>query len=254
MSTSPANDLDGRIALITGAAHGLGAQMARRFAAAGACVVIGDLDEAAGRALAGELPGAHFRRLDVTREADWLAAWDAVERDTGPIGILVNNAGFYRPNVPLEEMDLALWQKHFAINSDGPFLGCREALRRMKGRNGVVLNIASTAAVGGFVNGAAYSASKAALAMLTRLAARAGGPHGIRVNALMPGATPTAMLRGNALPGQSDEELYAVLTAKHPLGRLATPDDIARAALFLCSDQASFVSGVLLAVDGAAAA
>jgi NAD(P)-dependent dehydrogenase (short-subunit alcohol dehydrogenase family) len=190
----------------------------------------------------------------VTREAEWLAAWDAIERDIGPLRILVNNAGFYRPNVPLEQMDLALWQKHFAINADGPFLGCREALRRMKGRDGVVLNVASTAAINGFLNGAAYSASKAALAMLTRIAAKAGGPHGLRVNGLMPGATPTDMLRGNKLPGQSDAELYAILTEKHPLGRLATPDDVARAALFLCSDRASFVSGVLLAVDGAAAA
>jgi len=254
MSTKVPPELDGRVALITGAANGLGAQMARRFAAAGARVVIADLDEAAGRSLAAELPGAVFHRLDVTREADWLATWDAIERDTGPVRILVNNAGFYRPNVPLEQMELALWQKHFAINSDGPFLGCREALRRMKGRDGAVLNIASTAAIGGFVNGAAYSASKAALAMLTRIAARAGGPQGLRVNGIMPGATPTDMLRGNKLPGQSDENLYAMLIAHHPLGRLATPDDIARAALFLCSDRASFISGVLLAVDGAAAA
>ncbi|MCU0760328.1 MAG: SDR family oxidoreductase [Steroidobacteraceae bacterium] len=254
MTTDDGRELEGRVALITGAAHGLGAQMARRFAGAGARVAIADLDEAAGRALAAELPGATFHRLDVTREAEWLAAWDAIERDIGPLRILVNNAGFYRPNVPLEQMDLALWQKHFAINTDGPFLGCREALRRMKGRDGVVLNIASTAAINGFLNGAAYSASKAALAMLTRIAAKAGGPHGLRVNGLMPGATPTDMLRGNKLPGQSDEQLYTMLTAHHPMGRLATPDDIARAALFLCSDRASFVSGVLLAVDGAAAA
>jgi len=247
-------ELEGRIALITGAARGLGAQMARRFAAAGARVVIADLDEAAGRALAAELPGAGFRRLDVTCEAEWLATWDALERDVGPVRILVNNAGFYRPNVPLEQMELALWQKHFAINADGPFLGCREALRRMKGCDGVVLNIASTAAINGFLNGAAYSASKAALAMLTRIAAKAGGPQGLRVNGIMPGATPTDMLHGNKLPGQSDEELYASLRPYHPLGRLATPDDIAGVALFLCSDQAAFISGVLLAVDGGAAA
>ena len=254
MTNHDDTELAGRVALITGAAKGLGAQMARRFAAAGARVVVADFAEAEGRALAAELPGASFQRLDVTREADWLATWDAVEREVGPIRILVNNAGFYRPNVPLEQMELALWQKHFAINTEGPFIGCREALRRMKGRDGVVLNIASTAAIGGFINGAAYSASKVALAMLTRLAAKAGGPHGLRVNAIMPGATPTDMLRGNKLPGQSDDELYTMLTAHHPMGRLATPDDIARAALFLCSDRASFISGVLLAVDGAAAA
>ena len=176
MSAEDTRELEGRIVLVTGAAQGLGAQMARRFAGAGARVVIADVDEAGGRALAAELPGAAFRRLDVTREADWLAAWDSIERELGPLRILVNNAGIYKPNIPLEEMSLELWQRHFAINCDGPFLGCREALRRMKGRDGVVLNIASTAAVGGFVNGAAYSASKAAVAMLTRLAARGAVP------------------------------------------------------------------------------
>jgi NAD(P)-dependent dehydrogenase (short-subunit alcohol dehydrogenase family) len=254
MTMKDEQELDGRVALITGAAKGLGAQMARRFAAAGARVVIADFAEAEGRALAAELPGASFHKLDVTSEPEWLATWDAVERELGPIRILVNNAGFYRPNVRLEDMELALWKKHFAINTEGPFIGCREALRRMKGRDGVVLNIASTAAVSGFPTGAAYSASKAALAMLTRIAATAGGPHGLRVNAIMPGATPTDMLRGNKLPGQTDEELYTQLTSKYPMGRLATPDDIARAALFLCSDRASFISGVLLAVDGASAA
>jgi NAD(P)-dependent dehydrogenase (short-subunit alcohol dehydrogenase family) len=254
MTSGAGRELDGRVALITGAANGLGARMAQHFAAAGARVVIADLDEVAGRALAASLPAATFRRLDVTREADWLEAFAATAREPGPIDILVNNAGYYRPNVPLDEMELALWQKHFAVNSDGPFLGCREALRTMKGRGGVVLNVASTAALSGFVNGAAYSASKASLAMLTRLAARSGGPHGIRVNAILPGATPTAMLRGNALPGQSEAELFEILRARHPLGRLATPDDIAATALFLCSDRAAFISGALVPVDGAASA
>lgn len=254
MTPAAAGELAGRVALVTGAANGLGARMAELFAGAGAQVVIADLDEPAGRALAGTLPRARFLRLDVTAEPDWLAALATIERDVGPLDILVNNAGYYRPNVPLDEMELALWQRHFAVNSDGPFLGCREALRRMKGRGGVVLNVASTAALTGFVNGAAYSASKAALAMLTRLAARTGAPHGIRVNAILPGATPTAMLRGNALPGQSDEELFAMLRGHYPMGRLATPDDIATAALFLCSDRAAFISGALLPVDGASSA
>jgi len=254
MTIATADELTGRVALITGAANGLGARMAEVFAAAGAKVAIADLDEVAGHALAASLPGASFQRLDVTREADWLAVLETIAREQGPLDILVNNAGFYRPNVPLDEMDLLLWQKHFAVNTDGPFLGCREALRRMKGRGGVVLNIASTAALSGFVNGAAYSASKAALAMLTRLAARSGAADGIRVNAILPGATPTAMLRSNALPGQSEEELFAALRARYPMGRLATPDDIATTALFLCSDRAAYISGVLLPVDGAAGA
>jgi NAD(P)-dependent dehydrogenase (short-subunit alcohol dehydrogenase family) len=254
MTDTRSRELEGRIALVTGGAQGLGACIARQFAAAGARVVIADLDAPGGQALAAELPGASFVRLDVTRESDWLEALAAIERSPGPLDILVNNAGFYRPNVPIEDMELALWQQHFAVNSDGPFLGCREALRRMKGRGGVVLNLASTAALSGFVNGAAYSASKAALAMLTRLAARSGAPHGIRVNAILPGATPTAMLRGNALPGQSDEELFEVLRAKYPMGRLATPEDIAQAAVFLCSDRAAYISGTLLPVDGAGSA
>ena len=118
-------DFRDKIAVVTGGGSGIGLGIARALAGEGAQVVIADLDEAAGRELAGTLPGARFLRLDVTAEPDWLAALATIERDLGPLDILVNNAGYNRPNVPLDEMELALWQRHFAVNSDGPFLGCR---------------------------------------------------------------------------------------------------------------------------------
>lgn len=246
--------LRGRVALITGAAGGLGSAIARRFAAQGAHVVVTDLDEAKGSLLAESLEQASFQRLDVTQEADWARAFALSARGPGAIDILVNNAGFYQPNIALQDMELATWRRHFAINSDGTFLGCRQALRDMHGRGGSVLNIASTAALQGFTLGAAYCASKAAVLMITRLAARAGGPAGIRVNAILPGAVPTDMLWGNLLPGQTEAEFLEIKRTQHPLGRLASPEDIAAAAEFLSSGACGVITGAMLPVDAGAMA
>ena len=247
-----------KVVLITGAAGGLGSCMARHFAAAGHHVIVTDLDELQGRALAQELGSdagrASFLRLDVTSEGDWAAAFATAAAGPGAVNVLVNNAGWYRPNIPLKDMSLAIWRRHFEINADGAFLGCREALRSMDGRGGVILNIASGAGITAFPEGGAYCASKAAMLMLTRVAAKAGGPQGIRVNAILPGAVPTDMLRGNILPGQTEAEFIEVMRAHHPLGRLAAAEDIARAAVFLCSDDAGAISGACLPVDAGATA
>ena len=237
-SASPVSSPSGKVVLITGAAGGLGSCMVRHFRAAGATVIGSDL-----RASEGIV--AH----DVTREADWARVFADALRAHGRIDVLVNNAGWYQPNIELRDMPLEVWQKHFAINSDGPFLGTREALRHMHGRGGAVLNICSGASLMPFPLGGAYCASKAAALMLTRVAARAGGPQGIRVNAILPGAVPTDMLRGNILPGQTEEQFLEIMKTHHPLGRLASADDIARAAVFLCSDAAAAITGVALPVD-----
>lgn len=246
------------VVMITGAAGGLGSCMARHFAAAGAHVVVTDVHEDQGQALARELGSdtgrASFCRLDVTNESDWAAAFAAAAAGPGAVNVLVNNAGWYRPNILLKDMSLAIWRRHFEINADGAFLGCREAMRSMEGRGGVILNIASGAGVTAFPQGGAYCASKAAMLMLTRVAAKAGGPQGIRVNAILPGAVPTDMLRGNILPGQTEAEFIEVMRAHHPLGRLAAAEDIARAAVFLCSDEAGAISGACLPVDAGATA
>jgi NAD(P)-dependent dehydrogenase (short-subunit alcohol dehydrogenase family) len=247
-----------KVVLITGAARGLGSCMARHFAAAGSHVIVTDVHEDQGREHARELGSetgrASFIRLDVTSESDWSAAFASAAAGPGAVDVLVNNAGWYRPNIELKDMSLAIWRRHFEINTDGAFLGCREALRSMEGRGGVILNIASGAGVTAFAQGGAYSASKAAMLMLTRVAAKAGGPHGIRVNAILPGAVPTDMLRGNILPGQTEAEFIEVMRAHHPLGRLAAAEDIARAAVFLCSDEAGAISGACLPVDAGATA
>ncbi len=230
-----------RTVLITGAAGGLGSAMVRHFRDAGAHVIAADLR-------AGEGIVAH----DVTSEADWARVFAEAERAGHPVDVLVNNAGWYQPNIELREISLEIWRRHFAINTDGAFLGVREALRAMHGRGGVILNICSGAAVTPFPLGGAYCASKAATLMLTRVAAKAGGPQGIRVNAILPGAVPTEMLRANLLPGQDEQQYLAMLASYSPLNRLATPDDIARAAVFLCSDAAAAISGVALPVDAGA--
>jgi NAD(P)-dependent dehydrogenase (short-subunit alcohol dehydrogenase family) len=233
--------LSGRTVLITGAVGGLGSCMARHFREAGAHVIATDL-----RAGEGLVPH------DVTSEADWVRVFADAARAGHPIDVLVNNAGWYQPNIELREMSLDTWRRHFAINTDGAFLGVREALRAMHGRGGVILNICSGAAVTPFAQGGAYCASKAATLMLTRVAAKAGGPQGIRVNAILPGAVPTDMLRGNLLPGQDEQQYLAMLASFSPLNRLASPDDVALAAVFLCSDAAAAISGVALPVDAGA--
>jgi NAD(P)-dependent dehydrogenase (short-subunit alcohol dehydrogenase family) len=233
--------LSSRTVLITGAAGGLGRSMAQHFRDAGAHVIATDL-----RADNGILPH------DVTSETDWARVFADAANTGHPIDVLINNAGWYRPNIELREMPLEIWRRHFAVNTDGAFLGVREALRTMHGRGGVILNICSGAAVTPFPQGGAYCASKAATLMLTRVAAKAGGPDRIRVNAILPGAVPTEMLRGNLLPGQDEAQYLAMLASFSPLNRLASPDDVARAAVFLCSDAATAITGVALPVDAGA--
>lgn len=215
--------------------------MAQHFRDAGAHVIATDL-----RAGAGIVPH------DVTCEADWARVFVDAASAGQPIDVLVNNAGWYQPNIELREMSLETWRRHFAINTDGAFLGVREALRAMPGRGGVILNICSGAAVTPFPLGGAYCASKAATLMLTRVAAKAGGPQRIRVNAILPGAVPTEMLRGNLLAGQDEQQYLAMLASYSPLNRLASPDDVARAAVFLCSGAAAAITGVALPVDAGA--
>lgn len=240
-----------RVVLITGGAGGLGQAMARAFATESARVVVADLDGEAARRVAEDLGGgATALPLDVTVEAQWESALDRVESTVGPLDVLVNNAGWYLPNIAFEDMPLDVWRRHFAINSDGTFLGCKHALRRMKTRGqGSIVNISSGLALRPSPTSSAYCASKAAVLMTTRTAAAAGGPHGIRVNAVLPGAVPTAMLRGNLLPGQDEQEYYRQLANYAALGRLASADDVARAVLYLADPANTAVTGVALPVD-----
>lgn len=238
----------GKTVLVTGASGGLGQAIVSAFEAQGATVIAADIGE----------PGAAGvpRKLDVTDEASWIALLDEIDARFGGLDVLVNNAGIYRPNIPFEDMPLDLWRQHFAVNSDGVFLGCKHGILRMKGprgakaRGGAIVNMGSGMSIKANPTGAAYCGSKAAVLMTTRTAAGSAGKYNIRVNAVLPGAVPTTMLMGNMREGDTEESYIAQMEQYSVLGRLASPEDIAAAVVFLSSPAANAISGVYLPVDG----
>ncbi len=236
----------GQTVIVTGAGGGLGAAIGDAFLAEGATVIAADI--APPNASADRLiPHA----LDVTDEASWITLMDRVDAEFGGVDVLVNNAGIYRPNIAFEDMPLDLWRQHFAVNSDGVFLGCKHAILRMKPRGGgAIVNMGSGMSIKANPTGAAYCGSKAAVLMTTRTAAAAAGKYNVRVNAVLPGAVPTAMLMGNMVEGDTEDAFLQRMGAYSPLGRLATPDDIARAVLFLSDPANSAITGIFVPVDG----
>jgi len=240
--------LDGRIALVTGAASGFGAGIARRFAAAGARVVIADLNASAARALADELTAA-WVEVDVADDASVAAmAAELESRGLAP-EIIVNNAGVGQRPTPLEELDQETFERILAVNVRGIYHTTRHlvpALRRQ--RRGVILNIASTAGVSPRPGLTWYNASKGWVITATRSMAAELAADNIRVNALDPVAGDTPML-STFMGGDSPEKRERLL-ATIPLGRFSTPQDLANATLYLCSDEAAMVTGVCMEVDG----
>lgn len=238
--------------LVTGATGGLGRATCRAFWNEGARVAIADLPGSPGAAFAAELgERALFVALDVTDEAQWRHALDAVEAAFGGLDVLVNNAGFFQPNVAFEDMPLDLWRKHYAINLDGTFLGCKHAILRMKGRGGgAIVNIGSGMSIKANPTASAYCGSKAAVLMTTRTAAASAGRYNIRVNAVLPGAVNTSMLMGNLVDGQDAADYVEQLARYSLLGRLATPEDIAHGVLTLADRASAAITGIYLPVDG----
>jgi len=240
--------LAGKVALVTGAAGGIGRALVALFRAEGAIVVATDVVPLPdGAALS--LP------LDVTSESAWREAMTQVERRYGRLDVLVNNAGILLSR-PLMETTLAEWQEVMAVNLDGTFLGLREAMKLMA-RNrepagGAIVNIASVAALVAAPTLAAYAAAKGGVVSLTRAAAIAAAEMGggIRINAVCPGFTDTAMIDRIAAGFGKPEEIKAKLARRQPLGRLCTPEEVAEAALYLASDAARYVTGTTLTVDG----
>jgi NAD(P)-dependent dehydrogenase (short-subunit alcohol dehydrogenase family) len=235
--------------IVTGGSGGLGRAICEAFRKAGAYVISADI----AAPVSGGDDGMRHRPLDVADERSWEALFDAIAGEGRTPDVLINNAGFYQPNVRFEDMSIELWHKHFRINADGVFLGCKHAIRRMKpaGR-GAIVNMASGLAITASATGAAYCASKAAVAMTTRTAAASAGPYGIRVNAVLPGAIPTTMLMGNLVEGEDEAAFLDRMRSGAALGRLATPEDVARTVLFLADPANGAISGVLLPVDGGA--
>jgi len=234
--------------LITGGLGGIGGEVTRYFLDRGARVIVTDRPGVEPAALA---EGASFSPLDVTCETGWTGLVDEIVARHGQLDVLVNIAGVFTPGIAFEEMPLAVWRRHMDVNLDGSFLGCRVAMSAMaKTGGGAIVNFSSGLAHIMLSDGAAYCVSKAAVLALTRVAAKAGGKHRVRVNAVLPGAIDTPMLWGNLRQGQDPQELVDMLVRQHPIGRLGTTTDVAAAVGFLCDPANSFVTGALLAVDG----
>lgn len=246
--------LSGKVALVTGAASGIGAAAARRLARDGAAVLLTDRDlageEMAARIVA-EGGRAAFRLHDVTSHPDWAAAVEHAVQAFGRLDILVNNAGISGGNHALMDHSLDAWREILAVNLDGVFLGLRHAGPRMAAvGGGSVINISSILGKVGLGGAAAYCASKGGVTMLTKAAALEWAPLGIRVNSVHPGFIDTPLVT-NALAGRDDgNEMRVALMAAHPLGRFGRPAEIGDAIAFLASDEASFITGAELMVDG----
>lgn len=239
--------LEGRIALVTGGASGIGLASARRFVAEGARVVVGDVDETSLAAVADELGDAVATlRCDVTAEDDLARLADTAVERFGGLHIAFANAGTATIG-PVVDLDLGEWSRVLDVNLTGPMLTIKHAARRMQ-RGGSIIATASLNAVQAGNGMGAYCVSKAGVAMLVEVAALELGPAGIRVNAVGPGLVATTLTQGAfAIPGVVEE--YEENT---PLGRHAQPDEIANLVAFLASDEAAFISGSLYLADGGA--
>jgi NAD(P)-dependent dehydrogenase (short-subunit alcohol dehydrogenase family) len=242
--------LEGRVALVTGAASGIGRATADRLASEGAIVVVSDLQDEAGEQAAAELRGAGgealFVHLDVTDEHGWAGAVERVLAERGSLGILVNNAGL-GDLAPIEETTLSDWEGTVAIDQTGVFLGmksCGDALKASG--HGSVINISSIFGTsGGFGTSPAYHAAKGAVRTLTKNVALHWATEGVRVNSIHPG-----FIRTPILDQARGTEVWDAMTTLTPMGRLGEPEEIAAAVAYLASDDASFVTGLELYVDG----
>jgi NAD(P)-dependent dehydrogenase (short-subunit alcohol dehydrogenase family) len=245
--------LDGRVAVVTGAARGIGNGIAARLAEAGAAVVVADLDGEEATALAKQLAEDHGRPMvgaavDVADEASVVALADLATERLDRLDIWVNNAGIFPHTGPVVDADAAAFERVMAVNVTGMFHGAREAARRMDD-GGSIVNLASITGFSARAGLTAYSTSKHAVVGLTRNLARDLAPRGIRVNAVAPGLVVTpGLLSGSAGETRSAATLASRPTA--PLGRHGLPDDVARVVLFLVSELAAFVSGATIVIDG----
>ncbi|MDX2145088.1 MAG: SDR family oxidoreductase [Rhodospirillaceae bacterium] len=244
--------LSGKVALVTGGAGNLGRAMCERLAAEGARVAVADLRADKTESVVRDIGAAAIALvLDVTREESWQAAIAAVTAKWGKLDILVNNAGYLKP-ATIEEATLTDWRTTMQINGDGTFLGCKYAVAAMKAHGGAIINLSSTMGLRGVARHPAYTASKAAVRLLTRSVAKHCGEQGyaIRVNALLPGPVDSDMLRLNVPAGTREADYLAQVRDRHALGRLGTPRDIADAVVFLAGDESAFMTGADLVVDG----
>jgi cyclopentanol dehydrogenase len=248
--------LEGKVALISGGARGLGAAFARAFAQEGAKLVFGDIDDAAGRDVEGAIRAgggaATYLHLDVTRDDDWRRAIEVATELHGRLDILVNNAGVVLPAATIEERTAEEWDRIMAVNAKGVFLGTKyaiPALRRAGG--GAIVNISSLAGIGqSQIMEAAYAASKGAVRIFSKATAAQYARDGIRCNSVHPGPVDSGMLKDF----YADPERLKQRLARVPLGRLASEREVVNGVLYLASDESSYTTGAELVIDGGALA
>lgn len=239
--------LEGRVALITGGAQGIGKGIAQVFAREGAHVIITDIQDEEGKRVAEEL-GADYLHLDVSSEPEWESAMEKVLEKFSRLDILVNNAGIAGSGDP-EHCSLESWRTTQSIDLEGVFLGCKHAIQTMKDttQHGSIINISSIAWTRGIPGGPAYAASKAAVANLSQSVAVYCGQQGysIRCNWISPGFTDTPILERIR-----NEQWLQDYIRSIPLGKMGTPEDIGNGALFLASDESKYMTGAELRIDG----
>ena len=252
------NRLDGKVAFLSGAARGIGAETAKLMVSAGAKVAIGDvLDERGGQTAKEIGESALYVHLDVTSEASWAEAMDATARKFGKIDVLVNNAGIFNGK-GVEEASLDDWHKLVAVNLTGVVLGTRAALPHLKKTKGNIVNLASIAGLVGSQLDPLYSLTKGGVTLFTKSTALEFGRkgYGIRVNSIHPGLIETDMgektfvMRAQQQGTNDTEKARQATLGLHPIGRLGVALDIAKGIVFLASDDASFMTGAGLVVDG----
>ncbi|UQS26304.1 glucose 1-dehydrogenase [Amycolatopsis thermalba] len=242
--------LDGKAALITGAARGQGAAAARRFTQEGAKVMVADVADDDGKALAEEI-GAVYQHLDVSREDDWAAAVQRAGDEFGGLTVLVNNAGILHFS-ELAHTSLADYERVIGINQIGAFLGMRSVVEPMtRAGGGSIINVSSVEGLAGMPFLVAYTASKFAIRGMTKVAALELGRKGIRVNSVHPGMIDTKMVSDAAGGAEIDTSWVGKKVA---LGRVGEPDEIAQLAVFLASDESSYCTGAEFVADGGATA
>ena len=238
--------IDGRSALVTGGASGIGEQTSRVLAGAGAKVIIVDIDQAKAAALAAELPGASYRIFDITDEAAVRQGFEGLEH----LDILINNAGIGLVG-GVEETEVDDFDRIFRVNDRGLFLVTKAALPLLRAARGCIVNIGSVAGLVGVKKRFAYCGTKGAVIAITRQLA-VDYPTEIRANCIAPGTVDTPFVEGylEKYHKHEKDQVREQLNQRQPVGRMGKPDEIAWLALYLCSDQAAFVNGSVVAIDG----